>query len=416
MTTFMNYLVEANVSLLVLLISYKLLFHQETNFSFQRYFLLSGILFSLLIPLFHFSYGQSTSLPSLSSVLPSVFLPEVEYSATRGSSPISNMVWWIYLTGVVIFSAVFLIRIFKLIKLIQSATLVTVDNFKIIESGNYTGTFSFFHYIFIGGSEHISPSERKQIVEHEQVHAKKMHSVDILLLNLLSISFWFNPFILIYKNVFIQLHEFEADARAVKNHDVNTYCNLLARVALQSFGFSLASHFNNSLTVKRITMIKSIKRKISTWKLFLAASLFLCMFYLFACNEQGAEKSPVAARTQPQSNKSAKVSSNDQVYLVVEEPPTYPGGFDEMNDYLQENIKYPKAAADQELEGTVFVSFIVEKDGTISEASVMKGFHVECDLEALKVVESFAPWNPGKQSGDAVRVKFVLPIKFKLED
>jgi TonB family protein len=414
MIAFMNYLIEANLSLLVLLAFHKVVFHKETNFSFQRYFLLSGIVFSLAVPLFHFSKIPSGMIPVFSDGIPLLSIPEVEFSNTSKSwFNSSDILWGIYLTGVAIFAIIFLSRIVKLIGVIRSTPIVTVGRFKIIESKNFNGTFSFFHFIFIGGAETISATEKQQIVDHEQVHARKLHSLDVLVLNLLSIVFWFNPFIPVYKKSFIQLHEFEADARAVKNHDVNTYCNLLARVALQSFGFSLANHFNNSLTIKRIAMIKSIKKKIRGWKLFLSATLFLCMFYLLACNDQVAEKSPSVPRPEAKKDQASKLSS-DQVYLVVEEPPTYPGGLDKLELFIQQNLKYPKKAVEKGLEGTVYISFIVEKDGTVSESAIVKGIDEECDAEALRVVEQLEPWTPGKQSGKEVRVKFVVPIKFKL--
>src|SRR5690606_33953339 len=96
----------------------------------------------------------------------------------------------------------------------------------------------------------------------------------------------FNPFINTYKKIFIQLHEFEADARAVKNSDVNKYCSLLARVALQSADFKLANHFNNSLTVKRIEMMRRIKKNIRHWKVVAIASALPLVFFFVACQDQ----------------------------------------------------------------------------------------------------------------------------------
>jgi len=405
MTAFMNYLAEANISLLILLGFYKLILSRETNFSFQRYFMLMGILLSVSLPLIHFPTQQSAQVLSISNALPQLWLPEVVY--TQNSTSISSgILWWVYFSGAAVFATIFLFRIIKLVSALRSANITTYENFKIIESDLYKGTFSFFNFIFIGSSDFVSDTEKKQVIEHEQVHAIKYHSFDILLLNILSIMFWFNPFVWAYKKVFIQLHEFEADARAVKNHDVNTYCNLLARVALQSFGFSLANHFNNSLTVKRIAMIKSIKKKISGWKLFLSITLFPCMFFLLACQDQIIAQQP--------KEKTALASDNDQIYLVVEEPPVYPGGFEKMKEFLSQNMRYPEKAMNDNIEGTVYVSFVVEKDGSVSDATIVKGVSKECDEEALRVVELFNPWIPGKQSGKEVRVKFVLPIKFKL--
>jgi protein TonB len=153
-------------------------------------------------------------------------------------------------------------------------------------------------------------------------------------------------------------------------------------------------------------MIRTIKKKISTWKLSLTCVLFLSMFFLLACQDQVFPQQPT--------EKPAQVSDNDAVFLVVEEPPTYPGGHEKMSEFISQNMKYPEKARKENAQGTVFVEFIVEKNGTVSEAAVLKGVSKECDEEALRVVKILSPWNPGKQSGKAVRVKFVLPIKFKL--
>ncbi len=410
MTAFTNYLAEATLGLLLLLLFYKTILEQETHFRFLRFFLVIGILLSVILPLFHFQTNQAMATLSVDKLLHSYWLPEVAFSGNTQPARASDISFWsiagwVYVSGASVFLLIFLFRFLKLAHLIRTAPSFRLENFKIIESNEYAGTFSFFHFIFIG-RDALSNAEKNQIIEHEKVHIQEFHSCDVLLLNVLGIIFWFNPFIRMYKNIFVQLHEFEADARAVKNHDTKTYCSLLARVALQSAGFSLANHFNNSLTLKRITMIRTIKKKVSQWKLVMTATLFPCMFFLLACQEQ-----IIAQQDKP---RPAQVSESDEIYLVVDEVPTYQGGHEKMSEFISQNMKYPEKARKEIAQGTVFVEFIVEKNGTVSEAAVLKGVSKECDEEALRVVKILSPWNPGKQSGKAVRVKFVLPIKFKL--
>jgi periplasmic protein TonB len=106
---------------------------------------------------------------------------------------------------------------------------------------------------------------------------------------------------------------------------------------------------------------------------------------------------------------------NEKVFLVVEQPPEFNGGQRAMYKFLAENLKYPAAAYKRRIEGSVFVSFVVEQDGSIKEASVIKGISPECDQEAIRLVLMMPKWVPGVQSGKLVRVKHVFPIKFKLE-
>ena len=93
--------------------------------------------------------------------------------------------------------------------------------------------------------------------------------------------------------------------------------------------------------------------------------------------------------------------------------PQYPGGPNEMMRYIQENIKYPQSAKDNKIEGRVFVSFVVEKDGSITNAAVMRGIDKECDAEALRVVASMPKWTPGQHKGEVVRTQFTIPIYYK---
>jgi protein TonB len=93
--------------------------------------------------------------------------------------------------------------------------------------------------------------------------------------------------------------------------------------------------------------------------------------------------------------------------------PQYPGGPNEMMKYIQENIKYPQSAKANKIEGRVYVTFVVEKDGSITNAAVIRGFDKECDAEALRVVSSMPKWNPGQQDGKNVRTQFTIPIIYK---
>ena len=105
----------------------------------------------------------------------------------------------------------------------------------------------------------------------------------------------------------------------------------------------------------------------------------------------------------------------EKIFTVVEQQPEFQGGASEMYKYLSKNIKYPSAASRANVSGRVFMSFVVNVDGSITDVSVLKGLGFGCDEEAIRVVKAMPKWKPGKQSGRAVRVKFNLPINFQLE-
>jgi len=106
--------------------------------------------------------------------------------------------------------------------------------------------------------------------------------------------------------------------------------------------------------------------------------------------------------------------NGDEIFMVVEQMPEPEGGMQAVYKFISKNLKYPAKAQRMAIEGSVFVSFVIERDGSIADVQVMKGIDPECDREAARVVGKMPPWKPGKQSGRPVRVKFVMPIKFKI--
>ena len=110
----------------------------------------------------------------------------------------------------------------------------------------------------------------------------------------------------------------------------------------------------------------------------------------------------------------AQTKKNDMVFDVVEVMPQYPGGPIAMLKYIMENIKYPEQAMKEGIQGRVAVRFIVEKDGSISDVKPILSVHPLLNKEAVRVVESMPKWTPGKQNGKPVRVRFNVPVMFKL--
>lgn len=105
----------------------------------------------------------------------------------------------------------------------------------------------------------------------------------------------------------------------------------------------------------------------------------------------------------------------EPVFKVVEVLPQYPGGNEAMYKFIGDNIKYPEKAKEDKISGRVFVNFIVEKDGAVSNVNVLRGIGGGCDEEASRVVAMMPNWTPGTQKGKAVRVSFNLPINFALK-
>ena len=106
--------------------------------------------------------------------------------------------------------------------------------------------------------------------------------------------------------------------------------------------------------------------------------------------------------------------TNQKVFDTVDQMPEYPGGMQAMIEFLQANMKYPEDAAKQKVEGRVMVQFVVETDGSISDVHVAKQVFPSLDAEAIRVVQAMPKWTPGKEKGNVVRVKYNLPIVFRM--
>ncbi|NLH28589.1 MAG: energy transducer TonB, partial [Bacteroidales bacterium] len=110
-----------------------------------------------------------------------------------------------------------------------------------------------------------------------------------------------------------------------------------------------------------------------------------------------------------------KEEATEEIFVVVEEMPEFPGGQSALMKYLSENIRYPVIAQENGIEGRVICSFVVERDGSITDVQVVRGVDPSLDKEAVRVIQSMPKWKPGKQRGKPVRVRFTLPIVFRLQ-
>jgi len=402
MNPFINYLIEANLSICFFLLIYKILLSGETDHRFSRVYLLLALAISVALPLVQV---QVPSLLIFEKTLPTYWLPEIQITPVS-SDPVNqiNSFWFwatlIYVLGAVVFFLVFLVRLLRIILAIYQSPRIKNDSVCLVELKDKQEVFSFFNFIFISKYLHLTENEKRQIVRHERVHINQYHSFDILFVNLFGVLFWFNPFVKTYRKSFIQLHEFEADERSVESNEVNEYCSLLAKAALNSSGYQLANHFTNSLTLKRIEMMKTVKTKISNWKLILIASVALIFSLVVGC-----------ANTR-----SLNKSASDEVYNQVDELPTFGSkpNYTELYEFIRKNLRYPEKAEKKGIEGKVFTKFVVEKDGTVTNVSVVKGIGYGCDEAAARVIKMLPPWNPGKNDGKIVRTRFTIPIVFQL--
>jgi len=501
MNSMLNYLIEVNLGLMFFYLLYWLLLRDENQFDFKRTYLLGSLVASLLFPLITIPNEGAQLIPSLSNSATAYWLPEIAiYADTTHvkaypQTQISTWKWitYFYQAGLILFSILFIIRIISLIKLYHTSRKYNWKNYRVAESEKTHGSFSFFSFIFLGKVSELNEQEKQDVLTHEEVHAQKFHSLDIVLVNILGIAFWFNPIVRLYRISLVQVHEFEADAHLVKGRDVNAYCSLLARVALQSNGYPIANHFTNSLTLKRITMMKTVRTKIKQWKIATVSILSVLIFFVVACQDQvdqaikdvtksssialdlPAEVKTALDRIQAENPESkfevielndegkeylnkkyplenskntftlltavsvnkesgserrfmivgeneklkriALLSKNENdVFTIVDETAKPSMGMETFYKNIAYSIIYPAEARKNKQEGKVFVEFIVETDGAISDVNIAKGVNEYLDDEAIRVfLQTQTKWIPAVHDGQVVKQKLVLPINFILD-
>lgn len=105
----------------------------------------------------------------------------------------------------------------------------------------------------------------------------------------------------------------------------------------------------------------------------------------------------------------------EELFQVVDEMPEYPGGQDSLFSFIAKNVEYPVAAQDKEIEGKVYIGFVVDETGTVTNARVLRGVDPDLDKEALRVINLLEKWTPGKEKGKAVKVEYTFPISFALK-
>lgn len=479
---FLNYYLESSLSLALLVAVYLLLLRNETNFSLRRFYLLASILFSLTLPLIHFQNETAQQvLPSIEEAVPTTWLPELTIGdslkntkAETGSFDWQNWTNLIYWGVAALLLTVFVFRLARVLKSFLQNQKYQWQNCWVAESDQPKPTFSFFNFIFIGQANLLSTAEKAAILHHEKVHVKKLHSFDILFAMFVKVVWWFHPTIYFIHHELVRLHEFEADAESIKNKDVNEYCGLLAKVALQEIGYPLGSHFSNSLTIKRINMMKAIKKSVQGWRILVVAIACVIVAVVIGCQDQVAgnrEKPlnesewPKEVTTQlrrlklmsPNSNFFVKefasgeemdayvkenpkaaipfsiVGNRDiaiiepngyfkyppknesKVFSVVDEMATPIFGIEEFYKNISHTLLYPENARKNKIEGKVYIEFVVQTDGTISDAKVIRGLEEEIDTEAIRALYQVGDkWYPAIHQGQLVKMKMVLPIVFSL--
>ncbi|WP_308267257.1 M56 family metallopeptidase [Prevotella sp.] len=411
------YIIKSALVLALLYICIMPLLEKETFHRLNRIIILGCLLLSFIVPFIHFTGGTN---PTVNMVRQAVQLPEIMIDGNGSEQStwnLANIMICIYIIGVV---AIFFMTV------VQTSSLIlrmrkceqTIDNKgNIIVLTDYAiSPFCFFHYIVMSHDDYTN--NRGFILTHEQEHIRLHHYIDLIVLQLATIIQWFNPFVwLIGKNL-KAIHEFEVDEAVLnKGIDATKYQQFLVIKAVGNRLQPFANNLNKESLKRRIIMMN--QKKSNKWMMLKAlfvipvATLAVSVF----ANTTNMSNMAKAANTTTNSistNNMQTKQSDTETFRVVEVMPQFKGGNKALMEYLMMNVKYPESAAKAKQQGRAVVGFVVKKDGTVSDVYIEKSTGYEVlDNEAMRVVKSMPAWEPGKQKGKPVDVKYFVPITFR---
>ncbi len=476
------YLIEVGLIHLSLYLIYLLLLRKETHYQLRRGYLVGATLASILLPFLDLPLLPAIDTPTVSEAINTLAPVVISGKDESGIKTVmfSYQFQWTHLIGLV--SVLFMVYLIWSIKSISAnlkksnkSSLYGIPVWLLKEENP---SFSFFNWIFIGRDR------EELIVLHEKGHSIHRHTADILLLNLYRVLFWWLPSSWWVLRELRLIHEFQADAFAMKHADAGYYKKLLIGNALSSVNMSLASSFHHGTLLKRLKAMQAKKQIISKWKLGVLGTLVATVVLVFSCSEQlekdvqeisanasliveyplevqkrvellmhetGAEYSVMEFHGETDKAKLKKLiadysfaevmdlkegnkqflilSKDDAAYSVVKEMSKSEDGVYDLVDnqgdltksakdlyqFIGENMQYPKQARRLGIEGKVYVQFIVNPDGSVSDAKAVKGIGAGCDAEAVRVITASTWPVPGKVDGKAVKTRLMIPILFRLD-
>ncbi len=483
-----NYLLELAAIHIVLVLGYWFFLRKERQYATMRFYLLGATLLALTIPLLKLPKLFGSQEPIYTVPTEGITLEALTVTPTTNESIWStNLLVGVYAVISLFLLLKFLGSIIHIIYLERQSSYERFGNFFIRKVQNIEGSFTFFNWIFLSHEIDKNQQDYEVILKHEQAHASLGHTYDILFFELFKICFWWLPTAWLITKEIKKIHEYQADAYALKSCSIGHYSSILISSTLKSNGISLASSFHDGLIQKRLKAMKNQAKNISSWKLGTLSALSALLFVVFACSEEldreikdmGSQSNAITFDQLPSEMQSSLVQVKDDlsfmkvdvpedddlskvdelqdldpelihsvnvdktnraiyvalkkdganfdylseksktegdIFMVVEEQPEYEGGMNAYYRYIASEMNYPAQAWQKGVEGKVFVQFVVEKDGALSDVQVIKGIGEGCDEEAARVIAQSPKWNPGKQRGKPVRVRMVMPITFQVNE
>lgn len=432
------YMLKVNIGIALFYAFYKLFCCRDTFFQWRRIALLSFLALSFLYPLMDMQawVKEQPAINELADYYALMMLTETNTStATVVTAPVAiptpdllDIIKFVYWIGILLLSARFMIQLSSIFRLVLKSKNINVDQISIRSLSEPANPFSFWQWIFIY-LPGLKEDEKQEILTHEQTHVRQWHSIDVIISEIVNIICWMNPFAWLLKTEIRLNLEYLADHKVMESGtNKKAYQYHLLGLANQNRQTGLYNNFNLSHLKNRIKMMNK-KRTRTTGHIKYALFAPLTAALLLVSNIETVARTTeritnevvetVAAIQTPKPgavDTPAVYQDNDQIFTIVEVMPEFvDGGMQGCLKFLMDNTKYPEQAKRDKISGKVSVKFVIEKDGSITDAKVVRTDNPVFNEEALRVVNSMPKWKPGKQRGKEVRVSYTVPVIFSLD-
>jgi TonB family protein len=384
------------IAFMVFFIAFKVLFDSWKNFGFNRLYLLGSMILSFIVPLITFTIVREVAptFVYFESSGNEIFIAPT--AAQKEQINILQIILTLYFAGVIFFMARLLAGHVRAISIIFKSRKMQENGIPLYIYPAEIHPFAFFSKVVVPENA-LKGKAFHMILKHEMVHIREKHWLDNLTSELLCAVQWFNPFAWMMKGALKRNLEFQADNKVVAFHDAETYQMALVSMAnTQGPGTFLTAI--NSTDLK--TRIKMMKMKTENKYAVVKQLVVLPLLAVLVMGDPVSE--------------SDKFSPDALVSDKVITKPEFPGGEAALNRFIEKSISYPGIALENGISGKVYVSFTIDKTGSVKDARIEKGVDASLDREALRVVNSLPKWKPGRVDGEIVETGYTVPVNFEL--
>ncbi len=309
------YIIKSSLSLLLLFGLYWFLLRKEKLFVFNRFFLVTSVVFSLLVPFISIPVNFQTTprlenfIPVYNHITPEIVTTDnVAQNAVNSSQPyiqnetplinFSVVLFLLYFSGVLLFSIRFLRNLFLIAQRNRLSEKISFNGYQIILTNDQTGPCCFFDHIFLNRDDYHNGKIDKDLLYHEMEHARQSHTIDIILIELVKVFYWFNPVYLLYERAIRINHEYLADNGVISdNSDIKSYTDKLLNFITCSSNMSLTSGSNNSFTKMRLIMMMKSSSGRFIYGARIAITLCMVIFFTLLLSFKQANTKPITSMT-----------------------------------------------------------------------------------------------------------------------